>query len=290
MPPLPEAPSLDDTVQGVHERLVERGVPAPEALFLLATGTDALADVLENAHEVELGEVEDVPAPWDGAVLHAGELQGLRLWALADVGGDPSAEACGPAWVSALPVWLAARAGAVLCLHASAGSALPDARVAVPAGGFALLSDHLNLSGRSPLLGVGESRLGPLFPDQSRVHHLGLRRAALHLAETRGHVAAEAVAACVAGPALETPSERRMLARLGADVAVQSLASPLVACAHAGLACLALVAITDAGEAPADVARLVERAVETAPVLEGFLVALVPDLIEAARVLREEEA
>lgn len=281
--------SLDDSVALTLEGLEDRSLARPDALFLLATGAEAWAEVLSGGQELELADLDGVPERWRGELLRTGRLGGLEVWAVDDVSGEPCASSA-PAWEAGFPVWLAAKAGAVLCVHASAGAWLtPTERSLV--GGFAVLRDHLNLSGSSPLLGLGESRLGPLFPDQSRVHHVGLRRAALDAAEALAVPATDAVAACLAGPALETPAERRMLARLGADVSVQALAPPLLACAHAGLACLALVAITDAAseDESTHLAQLVERALRAAPILERLLTSLGPELERAAAVLRAGE-
>jgi purine-nucleoside phosphorylase len=187
-----------------------------------------------------------------------------------------------------MPVWLAAAAGALACVHTSAGSALGVQPPRVPCQG--VLRDHVNFSGATPLLGLGESRLGPLFPDLSHLHHAGLRAAALERAEALGIPAWEAIAACTLGPALETRAERAMLAHLGADVSVPDLATPLLAAGHAGLAVLALVAVTDAHADGADVRSVLQAASVLQPALEDLLLALGPDLAEtAARLAAESE-
>ena len=72
-----------------------------------------------------------------------------------------------------LAALVAERAGAKALLHSSAGTDLdggsPGARPVL-----ARVVDHITLSGRTPLTGLGPSRLGPLFPDQTRVHDPGL--------------------------------------------------------------------------------------------------------------------
>lgn len=140
-------------------------------------------------------------------------------------------------------------------------------------GGLLFASDHLNVSGRSPLEALGESRLGPLFPDQSRLHDPALRRAALALAQGRGLFPSVGVVACTPAPHLDTPAESRAWALLGAQAAVQGLATPLIAAAHAGLSALALVALVDAAGETLAVRRLLERAEKTAPLLEEGLIA-----------------
>ena len=287
---------LDETVFPLRERLRTAGVPDPDVLFLLATGVGFLPGRLADALAVELGELCGECLPWDAQILHAGKLGPVRAWMLEDVSGAPLEDEPTSPWMRAMPVWLAAAAGASVCVHTSAGSALAgEGERASPSDrrvpGLAVLSDHVNFSGTTPLLGLGESRLGPLFPDLSRLHHVGLRAAALERAEALGIPAWEAVAACTLGPALETRAERTMLARLGADVAVPDLATPLLAAGHAGLAVLALVAVTDARADGADVKSVVAAAGVLQPALEDVLLALAPALAEtAARLAAERQA
>ncbi|MFT5288524.1 MAG: purine nucleoside phosphorylase [Planctomycetota bacterium] len=277
---------LDMEVRRLGAALTDRGVKAPEALLWLATGEGQLPDALANHLEVPLGEL-DAPAPWSDCTLHVGRLSELSVWLIEDLSGEPDASVGTAPWIHGLPAWLAARAGASLALHTTAGSALTSTtemgklEVRAPVGGFGLVRDHINLSGLTPLLGLGSSRLGPLFPDVTALHHLGLRRRAMARAEELGIVTAEVIAACTTGPALETPAERRLYGGAGADVAIQSLQWPLLACAHAGLGLLSIVAISDANDGPADVPSLVEAAGVQARTLEDFILSLVPDLSEA---------
>lgn len=277
---------LDETVFPLRARLRTAGVPDPRALFLMGTGAGFLPSRLGAAVEVELGELCGECEPWNGAVLRAGQLGALPVWFLEDLSGEPLADEPASPWMRAMPVWLAAAAGAELCVLTAAGSALPG--VARRAPYLAALRDHVNFSGSTPLLGLGESKLGPLFPDLTHLHHAGLRGALLERAEALGIAADEAVAACTLGPALETPAERTMLARLGAEVSVPNLATPLLAAGHAGLAVLAIVAVTDAGEGQADVRGVLAAAEVLQPALEDLLLALVPDLSGAAEALAAE--
>jgi purine-nucleoside phosphorylase len=275
--------SMDECVEALALQLKDFELCKPQVLILMATGTQHLIEHLSDARETQLAELDGVPANWQAATLHSGCLGELKLWALDDIGADPSPPARdhAPAWHSALPVWLAAHAGAEICVHTSAGSSLDPASPS----GFAVLRDHINLSGQSPLTGLGESQLGPLFPDLSNLQHLGLRHAALARAAALDLSVTEAIAACTSGPALETRAERQMLARLGADVSVQSLAAPLIACAHAGMACLALVATSAEPQDGIDLELLVQQAAHAGPALNQWLLALAPDLKQAADVL-----
>jgi purine-nucleoside phosphorylase len=78
-------------------------------------------------------------------------------------------------------------------------------------GSWMMLSDHLNLTGTSPLLG------GPNFADMSTVYSPKLRARFAGAASAEGLVLHEGVYAGLLGPQYETPAEVRMLRLLGAD-------------------------------------------------------------------------
>lgn len=74
-----------------------------------------------------------------------------------------------------------------------------------------MISDHLNLTGVSPLSGA------PSFIDMSETYSRRLRAIFGRAAEARGIALCEGVYAGVVGPQYETPAEIRMLRTLGAD-------------------------------------------------------------------------
>ncbi|MAG62072.1 hypothetical protein CMO84_00945 [Candidatus Woesearchaeota archaeon] len=285
---------LDECVAAAASQLDEEGVTAPQILFLLGTGTGTMVGSLLGARQTHMGQVEGVPMIWGEQTLHSGRMGGLPIWLLEDAPGDLEfGEGGGPTqppWERAFPVWLAAEMGARLCLFTSAGGSLvQDLRP----GQLAVLRDHINLSGTTPLLGMGQTRLGPLFPDQSELHNEALRALALERSTERGISLSSRIGACVQGPALSTPAERAWFASTGAELFAQGMAGPLMACAHAGLTALTLVAITD-GPVPGDadpqglnMAELVASAETAAPALEDLVQSLLPDL---GRVASEREA
>ncbi len=284
---------LDEAVGTAAAELGSRPLPRPDALLFLGTGLGMLPAKLSRSTRVQLGRVGGVPKPWRDTVLHVGFLGETPVWLMEDAPGAPEHggnDTHGEQpWVRAFPCWLAAAAGAPVCVHTSAGLALESRANPVRPLSLALVRDHMNLSGRTPLIGLGESKLGPLFPDQSRLHLESLRKVALARGQKLGVPVVEAVVACTLGPALETPAERMFWARAGADVAVQGLAMPLLAAAHSGLAMLAIVCVTDSGEAIDDVGALVRNADKMAPALEDLIASLAPELAKAANELGVEE-
>jgi purine-nucleoside phosphorylase len=290
-------PTLDESVYSASKELRGRGAPDPEVLFLMATGVGLLPSSFEVTWKLPLGNIAGVPHAWRGQELIASERREATYWFLEDAPGESGFPSTGGTslidapWISAFPAWLAACSGASLCVHTSAGSLLGEHENA-NAMQLGLVSDHINLSGRTPLFGLGDSRVGPIFPDQSRVHNESLRKTALALAKKLGIGAMEGVAACTAGPALETPAEQDFYSRVGADFAVQNLASPLIAMSHAGLSCLSVVALlndSDSGSPSAgEVRDILNRAETLAPAMEELLVALGPELSKLSFELREE--
>ena len=281
------ANALDAAALGAAGALGRSGLEAPDVLLFPATGASGLIGALDGHAEVELGSVPDVPPSWQDVPLHAGCIGETRVWVIEDAQWTgPATDGDAPAWTCAFPVWLAAAAGTRIVVHTSAGTSLArgGARPA-EVGALLRLTDHINLSGSTPLMGLGESRLGPLFPDQTRVHDRVLARIADEAARESDLALTPAIAACTIGPALATCAELSWCAGAGADIAVQRLAGPLVAAAHAGIATLALTAVADVAGEPVGLAELVDRATRTAPTLDGLVLRIAQRLGPHARSL-----
>ena len=285
---------LDDAVYPAAAALREAGLPVPRVLLLAGTGLGVLPASLKDLRSMDLADLPGTPRAWQEGLLHAGSLGDCSVWMLEDAPDEIIFGEGGglerPAWERAWPVWLGASSGAQIMLYTAAGVALHAAGQAssLETGSLAVLTDHVNLSGRTPLLGLGQTSLGPLFPDQSQLHHRALLASAQKHAQRLGIPLSEALAACLVGPSLATPAELRWLGNSGFQVAVQGLADPLIAAAHAGLATLALIAIADRADAPLRMAELIERADRCAPALEDLIGALDGDLLQAAQHLELE--
>ncbi len=130
----------------------------------------------------------------------------------------------------------AAGATSVLLTNA-AGSLRPE----WPPGTPVLISDHLNLTGDSPLRGAKFVDMTDAYSPALRAHARTIRPAL-----------AEGVYAQFAGPQYETPAEIRMAGALGADLVGMSTALEAIAARESGMAVLALSLVTNAaaGTAP----------------------------------------
>ncbi len=111
-------------------------------------------------------------------------------------------------------------------------------------GTLMLVSDHLNLTGRNPLVGPAPEQ-GPRFPDMSFAYDLELQASALRVASEEGIELASGVYAGVLGPSYETPAEIRMLRSLGADAVGMSTVLETIALRQLGVRVGAVSCITN---------------------------------------------
>jgi purine-nucleoside phosphorylase len=112
-------------------------------------------------------------------------------------------------------------------------------------GDLMLVTDHLNLTGRSPLVGPNESALGPRFPDLTEAYDREISELGRDAARESGVVLREGVYAGLLGPTYETPAEIRMLRTLGADAVGMSTVLEVIALRHMGVRAAAVSCITN---------------------------------------------
>jgi purine-nucleoside phosphorylase len=107
-----------------------------------------------------------------------------------------------------------------------------------------LITDHLNLTARNPLVGLaGDTALG--FVDMGAAHDRRLGELCRIAARETHAPVKEGVYAGVVGPSYETPAEIRMLRTLGADAVGMSTVLEVVALRHAGVRVCAISCITN---------------------------------------------
>ena len=107
------------------------------------------------------------------------------------------------------------------------------------AGTWMMLSDHLNLTGTSPLEG------GPQFVDLSEVYSESWRAVVREKAAGRGMTLNEGVYAGLRGPQYETPAEVRMLRTLGADAVGMSTVLEAIQARALGMEVLGFSCLTN---------------------------------------------
>jgi purine-nucleoside phosphorylase len=112
-------------------------------------------------------------------------------------------------------------------------------------GDLMVVSDHLNLTGSSPLVGPEDESVGPRFPDMTDAYDPALRGWLHDAARAAGFALREGIYAGLLGPQYETPAEVRMIRGLGAHAVGMSTVHEVIALRHMGVRVGALSCITN---------------------------------------------
>ena len=215
-------------------RLAEStAVAGHDLAVVLGSGWVPAADVLGPARaDLAFTDLPGFCAP--GAAGHTGRLRSLDVEGrrvLVLLGRTHLYEGRGTDAV-AHGVRVAAAAGCrAVVLTNSCGGLQPQWSPGTPV----LISDHLNLTGRSPLRGATFVDLTDLYSPRLRA-----------LCRAIDPSLPEGVYAQLPGPHYETPAEIRMLRTLGADLVGMSTALEAIAAREAGLEVLGVSLVTNA--------------------------------------------
>jgi inosine/guanosine/xanthosine phosphorylase family protein len=207
--PVGEGVRVGETAAFLRRELGQR-VERLRVALVLGSGLKGFAGGLQDRIELPFDAVPHWPAPkvaGHGRSLAVGRIGRVEVACLT--GRVHQYEGWTPGEVVRAVRTLRVMGISTFLLTNAAGGIRDD----LGAGQLMVISDHLNLTGGSPLSGPEDEVLGPRFPDQSAVYDPGLQDVlcALRPGVTRG------VYAGLTGPAYETPAEIRMLKTLGAD-------------------------------------------------------------------------
>lgn len=253
----------------------ERFGAAPRVGLVLGSGLGGIADAIESAVRIPYRAIPGFPS---STILgHAGELVAGAL------AGAPVVALSGrfhmyeghDAGLAGFPVRVLHALGiGVLIVSNAAGSA----RTEMGPGTIMLISDHLNLMYRNPLIGPLEE--GDIrFPDMSEPYDSALRALARDVARDQGVSVAKGVYAALLGPSYETRAEVRMLARLGADVVGMSTVPEVVVARARGIRVLGFSCVTNyaCGLAVAPITH--DEVIETTARVAGRMQRLVREIV-----------
>lgn len=251
--------AIERAVEWIHEHLAR---PEPRVGIVLGSGLGGFVDAMK----VETATTYDqVPGfPMSTVDDHAGRLlfgkfEGVSV---AVMQGRAHMYEGYSARAVVFPVRVLVRLGARTLILTNASGGINSA---FSARELMLISDHLNLTGKNPLVGQNDLALGPRFPDMSTAYDLELRQTARQVAADLGIQIREGVYAGLLGPSFETPAEVRMLGSLGADAVGMSTVLEVIAARHMGARVLGISAITN------QAAGISERPLSHAEVAEAGL-------------------
>ena len=217
---------------------------APSVGVILGSGLGAFASTLEDTTVIPYGDIPhfpDVHVVGHSGQLVIGTLPGSQTRVAALAGrvhlyeGHAVSKVVHP--VRSLAKW--GVKGAILTN--AAGGINPSFNV----GDLMLITDHLNLSGTNPLLGLNDARLGTRFPDMTTAYNPAFADKISAWANASGIKLQKGVYCGLLGPSYETPAEIKMLRAMGGDAVGMSTVCEVIAANHAGMSVAGFSCITN---------------------------------------------
>jgi purine-nucleoside phosphorylase len=220
----------------IRSRLV-----GPRVGIILGSGLGGIANIIEDPVRIPYRDVPGFPSAT--IVGHAGELIGGTL------AGTPVVALSGrfhmyeghDAALAGFPVRVLHALGVSVLIVSNAAGGV---NTAFAPGTIMLLTDHVNLMFRNPLIG-GLEEGDVRFPDMSRPYDPELIALAKEVAAKEGLPLAAGIYFGLLGPTYETAAEVRMLTRLGADAVGMSTVPEVIVARALGLRVLGISCITN---------------------------------------------
>ena len=231
---------VSEAAAAVRKRL---GQLKPRVSIVLGSGLGFLADEVEKPIRIAYSAIPGFPEP--GVAGHKGELVAGTLEnvpVIVQAGRFHLYEGHSAA-TAGLPARVFGELGVEILIVTNAAGGV---RRTFQGGTLMLIADHINLMWRNPLAGPaqpGEQR----FPIMHEPYDRDLRDLARAVARDQGIALEDGVYAALLGPSYETPTEVRMLERLGADAVGMSTVPEVLVARSRGMRCLGFSIITNPG-------------------------------------------
>lgn len=278
---------LGDTIDAAVKTIREHTQTIPTLALVLGSGLGELAEAVDGV-AIPYADIPGFPratAPSHKGVLHVGKLAGVPVVAMQ--GRVHLYEGYSPREV-AFPMQVMARLGAGTALLTNAAGGVNEGyRV----GDLVVVEDHLslaNLTGRDPLRGANDERIGPRFVSMNNAYSKRLRGIARAVAEEIGMPLPSGVYGFVTGPSFETPAEIRAMRMFGCDLVGMSTVPEVMAARHSGMEVLAISSVTNLAVSSVDddhitdEAEVWEAVKAIRPRLARLVETLVPRMVEDA--------
>lgn len=147
-------------------------------------------------------------------------------------------------------------------------------------GDLMIIKDHINFTGKSPLLGKNWDDLGPRFLDMSKAYDTELINVAKITSKELGISLKEGVYMWFSGPTYETPSEVKLARILGADAVGMSTVPEVIVARHSGIKVLGISCITNMAAGIFDKPLNHEEVVETSTRIRGVFQSLIMGIVK----------
>ncbi|WP_374315217.1 purine-nucleoside phosphorylase [Aquabacterium sp.] len=223
-------------VQWVQERAPQY---RPRVAVVLGSGWGGLTTHIEQPVRIPYAELEGFPkatVPGHQGELWLGRIGGVDV---AVMSGRKHAYETGDVTGMRVPLETLRELGCRIVVQTNAAGSV---RADMPPGSLMVLSDHINLTQRSPLIGEGGAER---FVNLSDAYDPDLRALAKETAAQLGVPLHEGVYVWLMGPQFETPAEIRMFQKLGADAVGMSTVPETILSRYLGLRVVALSLMTN---------------------------------------------
>jgi purine-nucleoside phosphorylase len=264
-------------------RVAREGLRLPEGespvAIVLGSGLGGFADSLEEARALPFAELPGFPRPTVPG--HRGRLmygKVSKITVLALQGRIHAYEGHDAATVAFPARALGAMGARALVVTNAAGACNPS----FAPGDLMRITDHINFTGRNPLTGVNEDRLGPRFPDLTHAYDARLASALEEAARSVGQGLRAGVYIQMNGPSYETPAEIRMARSFGADAVGMSTVPEVIAAAHMGVPVAGISCITNLAAGMSQHPLTHAEVVEVARAMEGKFIDLLRAFVPRA--------
>lgn len=233
---------MRQTIQETCDFIRKKGQPNPEIGIILGTGLGKLAERVDEDFSVPYAEIPNFPVSTvqsHAGNLLFGKLHGKNVMVMEGRFHYYEGHSLNDI---TFPVRVMKELGVkILIVSNAAGGMNPEYHH----GDLAVITDHINFMGISPLIGPNDAKLGPRFPDMIEPYSKRLIEVADKIAKEQGITLRKGVYIGVTGPNLETRAEYRFMRMIGADLVGMSTVPEVIVGVHAGLEILALSIVTD---------------------------------------------
>jgi purine-nucleoside phosphorylase len=234
--------SLFEQATAAAAHIRTRAPLTPATGVILGSGLGAFADQVVDAVVIPYSEIPYFPqstVPGHSGRLVMGTIDGVAVAVMQ--GRVHAYEGYTPEEVT-FPIRVLGLLGVQTLIVTNAAGGIRDG---MKQGDLVLISDHINFTGRNPIVGENDERFGVRFFDMTETYSKRLRAVASAAAEREGFSMAEGVYLCVLGPSFETPAEIRAFRTMGADLVGMSTVQEVIAARHMGIEILGISCVTN---------------------------------------------
>lgn len=233
---------LNDYVAESLHYITERIKLKPEIGIILGSGLGSVADEITQKTTLSYGDIPNFPvslteghpgflqvgyAEQKGVAVMQGRIHFHEGYSMASI---------------TLPIRVMKELGIkTMLLTNAAGGLDPQFRP----GDLMLITDHINLMGTNPLMGLSYPKSGTKFLDMSEAYSKDLVKLAEDVARAKKIEIYRGVYVAVAGPVYETPAEVKTFTRMGADAVGMSTVPETIVCKELGIRVLGISCITN---------------------------------------------